>query len=87
MPKRDLLAGLAVLLEQGQLKIPRGLKETGSLVRALTEIGVCGSGRGRGGDGGGGGGRHDDLAMALALASSRGRKTEAPFGFGMRRLI
>ena len=31
---------LAVLLEQGQLKIPRPLKETETLVRELTEIEV-----------------------------------------------
>jgi hypothetical protein len=49
VPKRDLLMGLAMLLEQRQLKIPRGLEETGALVRELTEVEVR-----RGADGGGG---------------------------------
>jgi hypothetical protein len=87
VPKRDLLMGLAMLLEQGQLKIPRALKETGTLVRELTEIEVRQRAGGRVQMGAEGEGRHDDLAMALALACWRGRRTEAPFGFGTRRLI
>jgi hypothetical protein len=79
--------GLAMLLEQGQLRIPRGLKETGALVRELTEIEVRQRSGGRVQMGAEGEGRHDDLAMALALACWRGRRTEAPFGFGTRRLV
>jgi len=87
VPKRDLLAGLAVLLEQGQLKIPRKLKETPTLVRELTEIEVRQRTGGRVVMGAEGEGQHDDLVMALALACWRGRRTEAPFGFGTRRLV
>jgi hypothetical protein len=86
VPKRDLLTGLLVLLEQKKLRIPRGLAETGTLVRELTSIEVrrrTGGGSTMGAEGAG---KHDDLVMALALACWRGRKTEAPFGFGTRRL-
>jgi hypothetical protein len=38
VPKKDLMAGLQVLLENGQLKIPRRLLEAGALVRELTDI-------------------------------------------------
>lgn len=87
VPKRDLLTGLVVLLEQGQLKIPRRLAEAGTLVRELMDIEVRQRAGGEARMGAEGMGRHDDLAMALALACWRARKREAPFGWGVRRLV
>jgi hypothetical protein len=86
VPKRDLLTGLVVLLERKQLRIPRGLKETATLVRELMDIDVRQRAGGRMQMGAEGAGKHDDLVMALALACWKGRKTEAPFGYGTRRL-
>jgi len=56
VPKRDLITGLQVLLERGELRIAGNLKGVGALVRELMdvrltarEVGVCGWGRmGRG---------------------------------------
>ena len=38
VPKKDLMAGLQVLLEDGQLKIHRRLRDAEALVRELTDI-------------------------------------------------
>jgi hypothetical protein len=37
VPKRDLMAGVQVLLEKRELKVARGLEEAGPLVRELTD--------------------------------------------------
>ena len=61
VPRRDLVSGLQVLLEKGELKIAKGLREAGVLVRELMAM--------RTGPGGvSDGGQHDDLALAVALA-------------------
>jgi hypothetical protein len=39
VPKRNLLTNLLVLLEAGQLRIPRRLGEAGPLVRDLSSVG------------------------------------------------
>jgi hypothetical protein len=38
VPKRDLMAGLQVALDNGDLRIARRLKELGSLVRELVDV-------------------------------------------------
>jgi hypothetical protein len=84
VPKKDLLAVVQVLLEREELKIARGLKELGSLVRELTDVkGTAGPG-GRVRLGADGCGEHDDLVIALALACWRAKR--AQIGFGDRRL-
>jgi hypothetical protein len=84
VPKQDLIAGVQVLLERGELKIARKMRDVGSLVRELLDMRVS---QGRGGRirmGADGCGEHDDLVIALALACWRaGRKQ---LGFGTRRL-
>jgi hypothetical protein len=35
VPKRDLIAGVQVMLERGQLKIARQMRETGALVQSV----------------------------------------------------
>ena len=89
VPKRDLIAGLQVLIERGELKIARHMRETGTLVRELiglrisTRISTNHTGHTR--IGADGYGEHDDLAIALALACWRARKTKNEFG--LRRLF
>jgi len=58
VPRKDLLAGLEVLLETGELRISKRLVEAGRLVKELTSIRF---GRGESGE-------HDDLTMAVWLA-------------------
>lgn len=77
VPKKDLMVGLQVLLEDGQLKIHRKLAEAATLVRELMAIQM--------GSMSGGHGEHDDLALAVALACWRARRLE--IGFGTRRLL
>ena len=85
VPKKDLMAGLQVLLEDGQLKIHRKLRESAALVRELTDIRLSPRSGGRVGMGADGYGEHDDLALAVALACWRARRLE--IGFGTQRLI
>ncbi len=84
VPKRDLMAGLQVLIEKGELKIAQGMKETGRLVRELTDVRLTAGSGGRLRMGADGAGEHDDLVMALALACWRAKR--AQIGFGTRRL-
>ena len=80
VPKKDLLAGLQVLLEDGQLKIHRKLREAERLVRELTDIRLRQRPDGRVGMGAERTGEHDDLAMAVALACWRARRKEIGWG-------
>jgi hypothetical protein len=73
VPRADLLAGLEVLLEAGELKICRRRKDAERLVRELEAMRFKG-----------GGGEHDDLVFAVALAAWRASRAENRFG--MERL-
>ncbi|MCU1263596.1 MAG: hypothetical protein JWO80_6481 [Bryobacterales bacterium] len=68
VPKRDLLAGLQVLLERGELRIAGRQRDTGALVRELLDMQAAVKPNGRLRLGADGAGQHDDLAIALALA-------------------
>jgi hypothetical protein len=74
VPRRDLLLGLEVLLENGELRISRRLTEGGRLARELTSMRKSGSD----------GAEHDDLVMALGLACWKARTGRQ--GFGVNRL-
>ena len=65
VPKQDLLAGLQVLLERGELRIAKDLRGARLLMRELMDMQAKGAG---------GYGQHDDLVIALALACWRVRK-------------
>lgn len=80
VPKKDLLTGLLVLLEEGQLKIPRDLKEARTLLKELSEIQVKHRAGGRVQMGAEGSGQHDDLVLAVALACWRARRPEIVHG-------
>ena len=73
VPRNDLLAGLEVLLDAGELKISRRLSEAERLVRELENLQVEGRGC-----------EHDDLVFAVALAAWRAGRAEN--GFGSQRL-
>jgi hypothetical protein len=72
VPKRDLVQGLAVLLEMGGLQVEPLLAEAAALRRELSNLrwGVSGSGA----DLFSGGRVHDDLVMAVALGVWWGRR-------------
>ena len=81
VPKVDLLAGVRVLLEAGELRIARALPEAGNLVRELVDIRARPRRSGGTRLGADGHGQHDDLVMALALACWKaGRPMAGPQG-------
>jgi hypothetical protein len=85
VPKRDLIAGMQVMFEQGELKIARRLRDAGALLRELMDVKMSwpgGSGNLR--MGADGYGEHDDLVIAVALACWRAKRRQN--GFGSRRL-
>lgn len=80
VPKRDLMAGVQVLLERGELRIAKGMRETGSLVRELMDVKGRQRENGRVRVGAEGCGEHDDLVIAVALAVWKGRKVKRTVG-------
>jgi hypothetical protein len=74
VPKQDLRTGLQVLLEQGDLRIARRLREAGSLARELGDVRATQKRTGRVRLGADGCGQHDDLVIALALACWRAKR-------------
>lgn len=83
VPKRDLIAGVQLALEKGELRIARHMKEVGALVRELIDVrAMAGLGAGKVRIGANGSGQHDDLVIALALACWRARWKENGFGTG-----
>jgi hypothetical protein len=86
VPKRDLMAGLQLKLDEGELRIARGIEGVGALVKELMNVRMSARGMGRVRVGADGTGEHDDLVVALALAVWRARP-RATVRFGDRRLI
>jgi hypothetical protein len=84
VPKRDLMAGVQVLLERGELRIARKLKEAGPLTRELLDVKYRQIESGRVRMGAEGCGEHDDLVIALALACWRAKKRSGGGGGGGR---
>jgi hypothetical protein len=68
VPKRDLIVGLQVLMQQGGLQIAEGMKEAATLVKEMAEMRVKISGSGNEQSGAWRSGEHDDLVLAVALA-------------------
>jgi hypothetical protein len=85
VPKRDLMAGLQVMLEQGELKIAREIPASGALVKELLSVRMAQRGLGRMRVGADGFGEHDDLVMAVALAVWKARPKKMN-SFGTQRL-
>jgi hypothetical protein len=87
VPKRDLIAGVQVRLERGDLRIAKGLKDAGSLMRELMDMRMERRESGRVRMEASGAGAHDDLVIALALAVWGASKPEPkPIGFGNIRI-
>jgi len=84
VPKRDLMTGVQVLLERGDLRLARQMPGVGSLLRELRDMRVEVTGPGRFRMGAEGAGQHDDLVVALALACWRAGRPQ--IGFGPERL-
>jgi hypothetical protein len=82
VPKRDLVAGVQMLLERGELRIAKDMREAGQLVKELLDIRVAVKATGRARMGADGCGEHDDLAIALALACWRAQKARGVLGGG-----
>jgi hypothetical protein len=82
VPKKDLLAGVQVLLERRELKIAPTLREAGTLVRELTDVKMTAAGKGRVRLGAEGPGEHDDLVVALGLAVWGAMRPVNGFGVG-----
>ena len=80
VPKQDLIAGVQVLLELGQLRFARRLPEAASLVRELVDVRMTSTTPGRVRIGADGCGQHDDLVMALSLACWRAGRRENSVG-------
>jgi hypothetical protein len=76
VPKRDLIIGLQVRLQAGELQIAAGLKEGAALVRELADMRVQMTSGGRE-KYGARSGEHDDLVLAVALACWGVGKSEA----------
>jgi hypothetical protein len=68
VPKRDLIVGLQVLMQQGGLQIAEGMKEGATLVKEMAEMRVKISGSGGEQFGAWRSGEHDDLVLAVAMA-------------------
>ena len=85
VPKRDLIAGVQLALDKGEMRIARQMKDVSALVRELVEVRItAGLGLGKVRIGADGSGQHDDLVVALALACWRARRRGN--GFGTQRL-
>lgn len=74
VPKRDLISGLLVALEKGELRISKNINEAGTLVRELMDVRMSGGESGKMSFGAERSGQHDDLVCALALAVWRARR-------------
>jgi hypothetical protein len=74
IPKRDLIVGLQVLLQQGQLRITSSLKYGSALAAELAAMEVKVTSAGREQFGAWREGTHDDLVFAVALACWGARK-------------
>lgn len=82
VPKRDLIAGVQVLFERGELKIAKGLPYSYALLKELMDMKMMANGTGRVRLGADGAGEHDDLVIALALGCWRAQRRENRFGPG-----
>jgi len=82
VPKRDLIAGVQVLLEKGELRIARDLRGARMLLRELMDVQARTKSNGGTRVGADGHGEHDDLVIALALACWKAKRTRALFGAG-----
>jgi len=82
VPKKDLMTGLQLGLEDGSLVIARRMKEVGALARELVDVKAKGARIGAEGAG-----QHDDLVIAVALAVWKAKQRKKANLFGTQRLV
>lgn len=85
VPKRDLIIGLQVMIQRGELQIAGGLSHGAALVREMSEMRVRVTSGGREQYGVWRYGEHDDLVLAVALACWGVRRVWRETGCGPRR--
>jgi hypothetical protein len=84
VPKQDLIAGVQLAIEKGNLRVARRLEDAGALVKELLNVRIsAGLGAGKVRIGADGYGEHDDLVIAVALACWRAQRRENGFGGGL----
>ncbi len=86
VPKRDLILGLQVMFEQGEVEIARNIPETEKFVKELMGMQVKISAAGNDQYGSWRDGEHDDLVLAAALGCWRAKKYVRWSLFGTQRL-
>ena len=84
VPKRDLMVGLQLMFDEGQLRIARGLPETEVLLKELMGMRVRISASGHKSYGSGRETPHDDLVLAVALACWQAKQPKRWNWFGGR---
>ena len=84
VPKRDLMVGLQLMFDEGQLRIARGLPETGTLLKELMGMRVRISASEHKSYGSGRETPHDDLVLAVVLACWRAKQPNRWNWFGGR---
>jgi len=87
VPKRDLIAGVQMLLEHDGLRFARGLREAAALVQELVDVRSTMRENGRVRLGADGCGEHDDLVIALALACWGAQRPKRLNGYGGGRIL
>jgi hypothetical protein len=80
VPKRDLIAGLQLMLEKREMGLPANLRATRMLTKELQDFQERMTGRGVASFGAWREGQHDDLVIATALACWRARWKTIGFG-------
>ena len=68
VPKQNLMAGVQLALENGELRIPKAMASAGTLMRELLDMRMSHREVGGVRFGAERSGQHDDLVVALALA-------------------
>jgi hypothetical protein len=87
VPKRDLIVGLQVMMQAGDLQVAKGLPFGSTLLKEMAEMRVRVSGAGGEEFGAWREGAHDDLVFAVALAAWGARKWAPRDFFGRKRLV
>ena len=86
VPRTDLLSGVQMLLERGELRISKKMRESGTLLRELLSMRSGGPGTGCAANNAGGEAavgwaqQHDDLVLAVALACWQAMRTKNGMG-------
>jgi hypothetical protein len=86
VPKKDLVAGLAVMLEEGRLRVARRMRWVEEFREELRNMRVKVTGAGNQQFGAWGEGQHDDLVLAAALACWKAAG-EKSIVMGKQRLV